>query len=566
MNNRISGHRKIVGYKRVSTEHDAQIAALENQHQWFDNLLMRHPDWDVYEMYTDEGITGTQAYKRESFLKMINDARNGYFDLIVTRDVCRFARNTVDTLNYTRELKKMGVEVYFVDDGIWTYDPDGEYRLTLMAANAQDESRRTSVRVRNGQEISRQRGVLYGNGNILGYDRDASTGKFIINHEQADTVRMIFDWYTSGWGMRKIQFQLEENRRKTAMGSESWSVSTISRILQNTTYMGYMTYRQSYVKDFLEQKRTKNYGEVEQRTVKIDYLQPIISKETFEFAEKIRKGRKIKKSNNGFIGKKVSLDIWCRKLICECGGSFNRRVWHNISIEQPQYGYSCYRQLATGTKRIRENKGLSTEGVCESKMLTEWKLQMMAKEIFKRLVIDRDAVLAIAERAIRKHIKVIVENDNEATIKYLQKEINKQKKRKGNLIEMRLSEEISRDIFLSKKEEIDMKIKRLDERLSEYNDSQLTNSEVDLDTKIDNMLLSMSQQLEFFQVDKVPENMLDAIVERIVVGRKYCSWYLRFLEEPIKVTTDNRRRHNAKVYFIADNDLLNADSSTGGFE
>ena len=111
-----------------------------------------------------------------------------------------------------------------------------------------------------------------------------------------------------------------------------------------------------------------------------------------------------------------------------------------------------------------------------------------------------------------------------------------------------------------------MKIKRLDERLSEYNDSQLTNSEVDLDTKIDNMLLSMSQQLEFFQVDKVPENMLDAIVERIVVGRKYCSWYLRFLEEPIKVTTDNRRRHNAKVYFIADNDLLNADSSTGGFE
>ena len=164
--------RRVVFYGRVSTEHEAQLSALENQMQWYEDIAERNPNWCVIKRYIDEGITGTQAKKRPAFLRMIQDAKQKKFDLIVTREVCRFARNTVDTLVVTRELKEYGIEVYFVEDNIWTMDGDGELRLTIMATLAQEESRKISERVRAGQKISRDKGVLYGSGNILGYDRD----------------------------------------------------------------------------------------------------------------------------------------------------------------------------------------------------------------------------------------------------------------------------------------------------------------------------------------------------------------------------------------------------------
>lgn len=163
--------RKMVFYGRVSTEHEAQLSALENQMQWYDDQLKYHPNWQLCGRYIDQGITGTQAKKRPAFLKMMDDARAGKFDLIVTREVCRFARNTVDTLMATRELKNINVEVFFVEDNIWTLDGDGELRLTIMATLAQDESRKISERVKAGQQVSRMNKTLYGNGNILGYMR-----------------------------------------------------------------------------------------------------------------------------------------------------------------------------------------------------------------------------------------------------------------------------------------------------------------------------------------------------------------------------------------------------------
>ena len=190
--------RNVVFYGRVSTEQEAQLSALENQLQWYDDQAKYHSNWNVLRKYVDEGITGTQAKKRPAFLEMIEDAKEGNFDLIVTREVCRFARNTVDTLVVTRELKRYGVEVYFVEDNIWTMDGDGELRLTIMATLAQEESRKTSERVRAGQKISRDKGVLYGSGNILGYDRVGDT--YIINEEQAETVRLIYDLYLKGNG------------------------------------------------------------------------------------------------------------------------------------------------------------------------------------------------------------------------------------------------------------------------------------------------------------------------------------------------------------------------------
>ena len=153
--------RTVAFYGRVSTEHEQQLSALSNQMDWYIKLAQNNPNWHVVARYIDEGITGTQMKKRPSFMQMLEHAKQGRFDLIVTRELSRFARNTVDALNATRELKQYGVEVYFVNDGIWTMDGDGEVRLTIMASIAQDESRKTSERVRAGIKISEGKGRYF---------------------------------------------------------------------------------------------------------------------------------------------------------------------------------------------------------------------------------------------------------------------------------------------------------------------------------------------------------------------------------------------------------------------
>ncbi|MBQ8642892.1 MAG: recombinase family protein, partial [Clostridia bacterium] len=140
-------NRRVVIYARVSTEHEAQLSALENQIDWYKPILEARPNWQLVGQYIDEGITGTSAEKRPEFMRMIADAKKHKFDMIITREVSRFARNTVDTLQYTRMLRENGVEVFFINDNIKTFDGDGELRLTIMATLAQDESRKTSIRV-----------------------------------------------------------------------------------------------------------------------------------------------------------------------------------------------------------------------------------------------------------------------------------------------------------------------------------------------------------------------------------------------------------------------------------
>ncbi len=187
-NYQTNSNRKVVFYGRVSTEHEAQTYALCNQMQWYEELKKNYPNWIVIERYVDDGITGTQAKKRPEFMRMIDDAKLGKFDLIVTREVSRFARNTIDCLEVTRQLKNYGVEVFFVQEGIWTMENEGEMNLTIRAMVAQEESRKMSERIKAGQAISRKNGVLYGNGNLLGYDRVGDT--YVINEEQAETVKI----------------------------------------------------------------------------------------------------------------------------------------------------------------------------------------------------------------------------------------------------------------------------------------------------------------------------------------------------------------------------------------
>src|SRR5574344_1225259 len=324
--------RKVVFYGRVSTEHEAQMSALGNQMQWYDDVATRFPNWTVVDKYIDEGITGTQARKRPSFMRMIKDSKTDKFDLIVTREVCRFARNTVDTLTYTRELRSIGVEVYFVDDNIWTLESDGELRLSIMATLAQEESRKVSDRVKAGQAISRQNGTLYGCGNILGYDLKRNIGEdgkwnpsentYVINPEQAETVRMIFDLYEQGNGCMKIAKEMVRRGRLTATGTTKWSASIIGRVLKNVTYKGYIGYFKSFSNNYLEQKRQLNHNADSLQYVKGNF-EPIVSEEQWDNCNTIMKSKLNRATviHDGEIQKRcnrLSSDLWARKLRCAC--------------------------------------------------------------------------------------------------------------------------------------------------------------------------------------------------------------------------------------------------------
>ena len=298
--------RSVVFYGRVSTEHEAQLAALENQMQWYEDQAKYHPNWTVLKSYIDRGITGTQAKKRPAFMEMLNDAKYHKFDLIVTREVCRFARNTVDTLVITRQLKEIGVEVYFVEDNIWTMDNDGELRLTIMATLAQEESRKTSERVRAGQKISRDNGVLYGNGNILGYDRLGDT--YVINEDQAETVRIIYDLYLKGNGFNKIVNELVRLKRKDSSGLVRWDATKVSRILHNATYKGYQGYYKSYKNNHLDQKTIVNRDEDTYLYVKGRFT-PIISEEVWDKCKALRERKlTLRKTQEGKLERSQAHD------------------------------------------------------------------------------------------------------------------------------------------------------------------------------------------------------------------------------------------------------------------
>lgn len=553
--NRSLKKRVVAIYARVSTEHEAQLSALDNQVQYYENLLKDHPEWTLYKMYIDGGITGTSVKKRKNFMQMMIDAENGYFDLIVTREVSRFARNTVDTLQQTRLLKKCGVEVYFTEDNIWTMnDEDGELRLTIMATLAQNESKKTSIRVKAGQMVSFQKGVAYGNGNILGYDRKGK--ELVINPEQAKTVRMIYDMYLDGMGMRKIQFELEKAGRLTATGLKNWSCANIGRILNNPFYCGTIVYRKEFVPDYLEQKKIKNFDYVDKVVVEGTH-KPIVTKEEFEQVQKILKSKSASVDNRGARGRHVSNDVWCKKLKCSCGASFNRRTWRRVN-GIPQYAYQCYHQVQTGTVQTRLNKGLSIEGICDVPMVPRWKLGAMADIIFQKFWNNRQEILSIANEMLDKHYKDDKEQDFADEIKDIQNKLNKLEQKFDNLVEMRMEWEIDKAKFNEKKEHIEKEKERLNNMLLSYHIEEDL-SEEEMNEKLTILKYGLEQDFNF-STHNIPDEVIDAFVDQIIVYKDCFVWKLKLFDDTVRLTV-NGRKNNATVSLVESPHVDN--SSTG---
>ncbi len=331
--------RKVAAYARVSTDEEEQLTSYEAQVDYYTNYIKSRDDWDFVDVYTDEGISGTSTKHREGFNKMVESALAGNIDLIITKSVSRFARNTVDSLTTIRKLKDIGCECYFEKENIWTFDGKGELLLTIMSSLAQEESRSISENVKWGHRKRFADGkVTVPFNHFLGYKR-GEDGNLEIDEEQALIVKRIYREYLSGSTAVAIAKGLTNDGIETPGHKQKWHASTIRSILTNEKYKGEALLQKYYTPDFLTKKQKVNNGEIQQYYVENNHP-AIIEPEVFEMV-RIEKDRRLMLN-----GKYSGTDILTSKIKCgECGGSYGAKVWHSSS-KYKKVIYQCNRKYA----------------------------------------------------------------------------------------------------------------------------------------------------------------------------------------------------------------------------
>lgn len=317
--------RRVAGYARVSTEQEEQQTSYAAQVDYYTKYIKKHGEWEFVKVYTDEGISATNTKHRDGFNQMITDALDGKIDLIITKSVSRFARNTVDSLSTIRKLKEHNVECYFEKEQIWTFDGKGELLITIMSSLAQEESRSISENVTWGHRKRMADGkVSLPYSSFLGYQK-GEDGLPEIVPEEAEIVRFIYKSYMEGQTTYTIAKALTERKIMTPTGKEKWHQSTIKSILTNEKYKGSALLQKKFTTDFLTKKVKINEGEVPQYWIEESHP-AIISPEDFEQVQ-LEMARRKK------LGKQYSGNsLFAAKIVCaDCGCFFGSKVWHSTS-------------------------------------------------------------------------------------------------------------------------------------------------------------------------------------------------------------------------------------------
>ena len=373
MPNTLMNKKKVAGYARVSTDNEEQLTSYTAQVDYYTNYIKDKLDWEFINVYTDEGISGTNTSKREGFNKMITDALDGKIDLIVTKSVSRFARNTVDSLTTVRKLKDNGIEVYFEKENIWTLDSKGELLITIMSSLAQEESRSISENVKWGHRKRFADGQVYMPfKNFLGYER-GENGEPVVNEEQAKLVRRIYKMFLEGITPHSIAKTFNKEEIKTPMGKTKWSPTTIRNILKNEKYKGDALLQKNFTPDFLTKKQKKNQGEVQQYYVENSH-EGIISKEVFEMVQQELEKRST--SKNKYSG----VNIFSSKIKCaECGNLYGSKVWHSNS-KYKRVIYQCNHKFKEGSK-------------CRTPHLYESEIKKLFVKAMNEMITNKDEII-----------------------------------------------------------------------------------------------------------------------------------------------------------------------------
>lgn len=456
--------KRVAAYCRVSSDRDEQLNSFDNQVDEWKKRLEQDPSVVLVGIYADEGISGTSEEGRLEFQRLINDARAGKIDKIVTKSISRFARNIQTSINIARELKAIGVEIYFDNEHISTLDPSSEVMFTINAIMAQEEARHISENVKWTFNKNKKEGIPMVSSNLLGYRRDPENPKnLIIIPEEAQIVREIFELYTKEVGTNEIGRILEKKGYLTRRGKTKWYNSSIEGVITNEKYCGDLILQKSVTVDFLSHKRIKNDG-IEEKVYIRNNHEPIVSREVWDKAQLIyAKNRDRFRGENKDSRKYASKYPLSGMLVClNCGNTYKRRHWTQ-GYAEPRIMFQCNNFI----NGYEFNK-------CHSQAISEDILLKATAEVINRVYLEKGKALSTLMKNIESQI------NDEST----EDQVN-ELKRKQETIEDEIDEIIKKKQFADELERILLE-KQYKERIVEYRD---------LENKI-NGLLSKSKEVE----------------------------------------------------------------------
>jgi len=525
--------QRVAAYVRVSTDGDEQLESFQSQKQYYQDKISENRDWVMVGIYADEAITGTKVDKREQFQRMIQDCMDGKIDVIMTKSVSRFSRNTVDILQYVRLLKERGIAVIFEKENINTLTEQGEMMLTLMGTLAQNEVESTSKNVKLGIKMKMKRGELMGFNGCLGYDYHPEDKTITVNEAEAETVRLIFQMYSDGEkGLTQIVNELYRLGRLDAGGHVSWDASKVSRVLHNATYKGCICYNKSHSDGYLTQKRVKNLDESSYIYVKGDF-EPLVSEEMWDRCQQILLSRSARVIDEN--GKKhkymrnTPKSVWTAKLRCSCGAGFIQFKWRVNRDGAVVHGFQCYRRTRRPSISYLQEHGLDLGISCQIKAISEWKLDLMASKVFQNLTFDKGKTVKEVYRILNRCMA------EEKTVRIsrkamLENSIAKQKERLGRYIDLCADGVITKQELMERRKGLDAQIAELQSQYESIEQEDECSGSIDMKL--------ISQKLDEWQKaakTDVSRELINSCVAQITpVSNEEFRWVLDFQLSEVK--------------------------------
>ncbi len=465
---------KVGYYARVSTDKDDQLNSLENQQKYFEEMILENKNWTLTRGYIDEGISGTAVKHRTSFLKMIEDAAIGRVDLILTKEISRFSRNTVDSIKYTEYLLKNGVIVYFLSDNLNTIGEDSEFRLTIMSSLAQDEVRKLSERVKFGINRMIKDGKLIG-GNLTGYFK--KNGRYEINPQEAPIIKYLFTTYASGnIGLKKIGLELANMGYLNSKG-EPYSETTLAKFLTNPRYKGYYTAKLTEVEDYKTHKKRKVPKE-KQIIYKDDRIPAIVSEELWEKANLLHEKRKklpsrhVINSEEHIKKYKYSCKLYCK----DCGAVFIRN------------GGSNRKNNPIWTCRTYKVSGVSK---CASPNIKESYLDKVFIDLFSNFIKNKKQYVSLV---LQEYKNIIENHTSDLDIEEINKQILVIEKQKDKLLDLSIKGLIDDYEFKNRNDKLNIALFNLQKQLNKTSKNNL--EEESVKKKLEHIETSLNQKLD----------------------------------------------------------------------
>ena len=488
---------RVCFYARVSTDKDEQLHSLQSQITFFNDYISKVPNWEFVGSYIDEGISGTQVKKREEFLRMTRDAKRHKFDLILTKEISRFSRSTLDSIKYTQELLSNGVGVYFFNDNINTILPDSELRLTIMSSIAQDEVRKLSERVSFGMKRSIDNGVVLGSSNIYGYVKDK--GKLVIDENEAQMIKIIFDRYANTTdGLSKVSRYLFSLGYKSKTGKKI-DPTILTRIIENPKYKGYYCGHKSRVLDY-RTKQKKRLNETDWIIYKdYDNVPPIVSEELWKRAN-IKLKMRQESFTNRAVNKKVFQNryTYSGKIYCGCHNVTYHRTSSGKRKNNPVWECQVYRRESL--------KG------CSNPRVFEFELDAVFKDMFNKLFKKRNTIF---DEVINECKNYLETNNSESDIKSLESKILVLNNKKNKLLELVMEEYLSKEDYKKQTNLINEELNTYQEKMNE-----LKNSKKDKDY-IENKIEKLKNVLEkCLEDNECYNNVFNELIDKIIVHKR----------------------------------------------